>query len=444
MSNQSGFDFNGRKAGARLAFLALLFCLLPASLEARQPRLVEVLTYPPGARITDQYNNFLGTSGEKVAIEPSYYSSENLELHFVLEGYEPHKHQVGNPGLVERIPSSGIIPLVPKNVWVRARDYVRFRPWLPPLTLLTIVGIVVFGKRRRARDLRLQKLEKYGGAVATDSLVMQTLGGYRLVDILGQGGMATVYRGLPEDTLDESKPIAVKVLSRQLVESQEHIDRFRREANLCRSLSHPGLIKILDWGDDGERYFWLAMELVEGTTLRQRMVSQRLGDRQAREILEVIYAAVGHAHQLGITHRDLKPENIMLTPDGRPKVMDFGLAKADDSANLTATGVALGTPAYMAPEQLRTGSIGPACDQYALGLITYEFLTGCHPFANDETTDIFLAQLTLDPPPPSQVRRDLDPALDPVILRMLNKEPEQRFPNLEEAWSALEQVWKIA
>ncbi|MEW6284432.1 MAG: protein kinase, partial [Candidatus Eremiobacterota bacterium] len=285
---------------------------------------------------------------------------------------------------------------------------------------------------------RAQKLEQLVAATPSQaSFVGRTLGGYTLVDELGGGGMARVFRGVPADTLDDDQAVAIKVLHRDYAQDPELQMRFRREVRLCRELNHPHIVRLLDWGEqDGVTY--LVLELVRGKTLRDRLPPHPLTPEEAFDLLDPILDAVSYAHSMGIVHRDLKPENVMLTDSGTVKVMDFGLARRQQSqSNLTRTGATLGTPAYMAPEQARGGRLDPASDQYSLGVLAYEILTAQKPFQGEDPLQVILQHLGEEPPPPSQIRRDLPPGVERAVLRMLAKQPGDRFPDLAAARAAL-------
>lgn len=276
---------------------------------------------------------------------------------------------------------------------------------------------------------KLESLRK--AADPQDPLVRdQTqFGNHLVVQRIGSGGMASVYRALPSQTLDETAPIAIKVIHRNYAQDSEYQARFRREFELMQKLHHPGLVRVLEFGDlNGLLY--IAMELVEGETLRQFLERKGPLDlatfrRLAVPILEALQAA----HQAGVTHRDLKPENLMMTQDGI-KIMDFGLATCSGVARLTLSGDTVGTPRYMAPEQM-SGHGSEACfDQYSLGVVFYEMLAGVPPFQSENPMALILAHLSEPPPPLRDHRPDLAEAWEALILKMLSKDPQRRYPDL--------------
>ncbi|MBT9582303.1 protein kinase [bacterium] len=261
-------------------------------------------------------------------------------------------------------------------------------------------------------------------------------GNYVLTARLGVGGMATVYTALPAATLDEFGKVAIKVIQRAYAQDNEYKARFRREFQIMQRLQHPGLVRVLESGDlNGLLY--IAMEYVEGENLRELL--EREGSLELARFLELaipLLEAVEAAHQAGVTHRDLKPENLMITQGGI-KVMDFGLASASGASRVTQSGDTVGTPLYMAPEQVRGGTCQASSDQYSLGVIFFEMLTGVPPFQADHPMALILKHITDPPPKPRDICSDIPAAVEVAILKMLCKEPPQRYANLLEVKTAL-------
>src|SRR3954452_24146477 len=229
-------------------------------------------------------------------------------------------------------------------------------------------------------------------------------GRYRVLERLGSGGMATVY--LAEDQRLGRK-VAVKRLHSDSPDDAAR--RFEREAKVGASLSHPNLVTVSDTVADEEGVL-IVMEYVEGENLAQLMARERIPPEQAISIIPQVAGALDHAHQAGVVHRDVKPPNILISPDGKAKVVDLGIATASERTQITAAGTVLGTPSYMAPEQLEGGKITKAVDIYALGAVAFELLSGrkarqgrtpveiAHQIANDPSPDIREAW-SADPPP---------------------------------------------
>ncbi len=243
---------------------------------------------------------------------------------------------------------------------------------------------------------------------------------------LGRGGMGAVYLA------DDSKLgelVALKVISSIYAgDPGEATERFRREVQAARKVTHPNVIRIHDLGEDGPLMF-LSMEYVEGDTLWARV--KRVGPlavAQAREILGAACAGVAAAHAAGVIHRDLKPQNVLLGGGGRAvKVIDFGLAKSAFQDGSTATGLILGTPEYMAPEQIRGGTCDARTDVYALGATAYYTLCGRAPFVGDTPIAIGFAQVHEPPRPPRELRPEIPAALEAAVLKALAKTPSERF-----------------
>ncbi|MFN8606343.1 MAG: protein kinase [Vulcanimicrobiota bacterium] len=286
---------------------------------------------------------------------------------------------------------------------------------------------------------RLDEL-RHQADLSDEHVRLQTqFGRFVVVARLGEGGMATVYKALPVETLDEKDKVAIKVIHRQFAQDPDFQARLQREFEVLRSLSHPGIVRVLEWGElNGILY--LAMEFVAGTLLSQHLKNGPFSLSEFKQVSQQILEAVGYAHESGVIHRDLKPDNIMLTATGI-KIMDFGLATGSEFAHLTATGVALGTPAYIAPEQVTGAPLDSRADQYALGIVFFEMLAGQAPFQASDAMALLQLQLSAQPPEPDLYRSDIPPAWSTIILKMLEKSPEQRFPDLKAATAAWLSAW---
>src|SRR5215212_10301287 len=257
---------------------------------------------------------------------------------------------------------------------------------------------------------------------------------YRLDELLGQGGMGAVYRATH---LLIERPVAVKVLSQRLIADESARERFRREARAAGRLQHTNAVAVTDFGETRDGVVYLVMELLEGRPLREVLAGEApLDAARAVSLMMQISAAVEAAHEAGIIHRDLKPGNIFLVqrPDSPyiVKVLDFGIAKvaADDEGNLldtlTGTGVMIGTPRYMSPEQCDGAELTPASDVYSLGVILYEMLTGQTPFTGVSPLALALKHSSEEPRPPRELVAAIPPALEAVVLHALAKAAEAR------------------
>lgn len=247
---------------------------------------------------------------------------------------------------------------------------------------------------------------------------------YRLERPLASGGMAEVWVGTDEVL---ARRVAIKLLHRHLASDASFIERFRAEAVAAARLAHPSIVSIYDTFEDGGLQ-GIVMELVVGTTLRADL--DQHGPLRLDAVLAIgtqVADALGAAHQAGLVHRDVKPANILLSKDGRVLVTDFGIAKAAETGDLTATGAMIGTAKYLAPEQVEGGPIDGRADLYALGVVLYEALTGTPPFLAETDAATALARLHRDPRPPSELRADLPRGVEAVVLQCLARNPDHRF-----------------
>ncbi len=265
-------------------------------------------------------------------------------------------------------------------------------------------------------------------------LASATLGEYQVVGELGHGGMASVF--LAED-LALGRQVAIKVMTPGLEATAGMADRFLQEARTAAQLSHPNIIPIYAVRTTGELRFFV-MKYVPGRPLDRVLATGPLAVPVVLAILAQVGAALDHAHGRGVIHRDIKPANIMLDEDGQAIVADFGIAKVAQGTGLTQPGSAVGTPTYMSPEQCSGKSVTGASDQYALGCVAFEMLTGRAPFVHQEVMPVMLAHLSDPPPPLLPLRPDCPLSLAGTVERMLAKRPEARWPSVAEAITAAE------
>ncbi len=267
----------------------------------------------------------------------------------------------------------------------------------------------------------------------------RAFGDYELLEELGRGGMGVVYKARQRSL---QRIVALKMVLRGEFATPEDLTRFQAEARAAALLDHPHIVAVHDAGECEGRPFF-TMQLVEGRTLADVLADGPMKPRDAAGCLALVCRAVHHAHQHGILHRDLKPSNVLIDRDGRPHVTDFGLAKwtADGSAaGPTLSGGIVGTPAYMAPEQVsnRRGKPSPASDVYSLGVILYEMLTGRPPFRAPTPVDTLLLVLDQDPVRPRLLNPKVDPDLEIICLKCLQKAPALRYPSAAELAADLE------
>jgi tetratricopeptide (TPR) repeat protein/predicted Ser/Thr protein kinase len=260
-----------------------------------------------------------------------------------------------------------------------------------------------------------------------DDSALPRIPGYEVEAVLGRGGMGVVFRARQ---LSLNRLVALKISLADLYTSRRDRERFQREAEVVAKLHHPNIVQIYDVGEiDGRPYF--TMELMEGGSLAERTGAPHPTQKSAK-FVATLAEAVHAAHLCGIVHRDLKPSNILLTTDCTLKISDFGLARrVEGGAGLTQSGVPVGTPSYMAPEQARgqTNAVGPAVDVYALGAILYEVLTGRPPFQGATSAETIQQLLADEPVPPSQLNSKAPRDLETICLKCLQKEPGRRYPS---------------
>jgi serine/threonine protein kinase len=267
----------------------------------------------------------------------------------------------------------------------------------------------------------------------------RVVGGYELLAEVGRGGMGIVYKARQRD-LD--RIVAVKQLHSVHADAPEHVWRFIRESQLTGSLNHPNIVTVHDYFKEHDTSY-IAMEYMPNGSLRAWTGSLSLA--QLAGVLEGLLAGLAAVEPSGVVHRDLKPENVLVTNDGRVKIADFGIAKTIQSDGersfVTATGVMVGTPAYMAPEQALAETIGPWSDLYSIGVMTYEQLVGRVPFHESPTPTAMLLRHIHDPiPPVIDIRPDIDPRLSDWVARLLIKEPTGRTASAVQAWEELEEI----
>jgi serine/threonine-protein kinase len=260
------------------------------------------------------------------------------------------------------------------------------------------------------------------------SMEPRRLANFVLLEPIGHGGMAVVYRA-HQDRLERT--VAIKVLSENLAASPEFMERFRREARTAANLHHPNVITVHDFGEDERGVPYLVLEYIAGPTLADLM-DTGLDDARIPDLLDQIAAGLDYAHARGIIHRDVKPGNVLVTEDGRAVLTDFGLAWLLEGAHLTLTGGVIGTPEYMSPEQATGDPIDHRCDVYALGVVLYEMLVGERPFVADTPIGVLLKHLQDPAPSILQARPDLPPAVGPVLERALAKSPDERYASAGE------------
>ena len=259
-------------------------------------------------------------------------------------------------------------------------------------------------------------------------------GRYVLEERIAVGGMGSVMAATDERL---GRRVAVKLLKEELAHDPRFVERFRREARAVASLSHANIASVFDYGEhDGRRF--IVMELAPGHDLGTILREQgRMSPDRAVRIAAQICEALSHAHAAGIVHRDVKPANVIVDGNGRVKVTDFGIARAAGDARLTATGSVMGTAQYISPEQASGQEVGPATDQYSMGVVLYEMLTGEVPFSGDSPLAVAMRHSSDPIPPPSHKVPVVPPELDAVVARATEKDPSRRYPDARALGAAM-------
>ena len=431
--------------------------------------LIRYLSFPPDASLsfeevsgTGMKPQFQGQYAQlKVSDRYDLATGEFLTLNLLVrrDGYVPWRqsfplNNLAKPG--EEVVMLPFIDLDPatgwKNRWEQIKVWHRYRT--PTAVLIdALIGLAFlsipllllpnYRKHKRERELWEKKSLLESVITDTDPLLKKTMGGYFITARIGRGGMSKVYRGLPERTLELDDAVAVKVIDEDLAKSEEYRARFWREIEVCSSLNHPNIVKLIDWGEAGP-LLYMVQELIEGQTLKETFI-RPLSQARFLHVFLPIMRALKTAHDKGVVHRDLKPSNIMVTHTDVVKLMDFGLAKgAKPGHDLTRTGDAFGTPNYMSPEQISGGGIDPRSDIYSLGIMAFELLTGTLPFeAGEDPLSVMLAHLQQEPKSLDAFRKDLTPEIVTTVHQMMRKDPSDRFSDLQEVIQIFESAPRV-
>ncbi|MFN8453278.1 MAG: protein kinase [Anaerolineae bacterium] len=282
-------------------------------------------------------------------------------------------------------------------------------------------------------------------SVGKKELLGLSLGKYHVVDRLGQGGMADVYKAYQPGL---ARYVAVKVIHGHLVDNDEFIERFEGEAMAVASLRHPNIVQVFDFDREDELYY-MVMEFVDGPTLEAELKARKEQQEfyplsETVTLFKALADAIDYAHSRGVIHRDLKPANIMFTPRRRVVLTDFGIARVAHGPRYTTTNAVIGTPAYMSPEQAQGERVDSRSDIYSLGVILYELVTGRIPFEGDNPIAIVLKLVNESWPHPTAVNPTLPPPVEQVILKAMRKNPDERYQSAGEMAIALQQAVELS
>jgi len=264
----------------------------------------------------------------------------------------------------------------------------------------------------------------------------QKIGKYQLIERLGRGGMADVYKAL-QPNLD--RMVAIKVIHEHMSDSDEFVARFQREARVVAQLRHPHILQVIDFDSEGDSYY-MVMEYIQGQTLKDVIIENGpFNPEDALRVLEQMADALAFAHQSNMIHRDIKPANIMFTDDTHSDAVltDFGIARLLDSTELTSSGMMIGTPMYISPEAGQGNPVDGRSDLYSLGVVFYEMLTGDVPFNADTPLAIVIKHISAPLPPLSSLGIEVHPTVEQILLRLLMKDPEDRYDSAEDLREAV-------
>ena len=380
-----------------------------------------VETYPPGASMRDQFGNELGRSGNPTTLDWSR-AKGTLQLELSLQNHKTVVRSLSYREISQGVyPEDGALQLPPTSLLTRMSDFVRYKTstFLTSLLLgLSVFGAVVF------------KLKKSNESTSGP----RKLGRYSLLEQVGQGATAEVFKATSAED-PGALPVAVKLMKDSETLDGQGKERFQQEIKVSLSLNHPNLVKVYDWGESEDGRLYLATEFLDGVTLRQLMSKQLVEVPKVCDILQAVGSALKYLHEQGLVHRDIKPDNIFLTRKSEIKLMDLGITKGDDSAPLTRAGTAMGTPHYMSPEQAK-GVAVPASDQYSVGVMTFELLTGTRPYKGLDGLEILQKHIH-DPTPAVSQFNNLGPLVDDAVRQAMAKNSESRFPDISTCVDAL-------
>lgn len=375
--------------------------------------------------------NYLGTTTAapiRLDRKPYYRASKGdfsqVKLLFEKDNYESELLTLSAKELVAA-KDLGLLQLEPTpgmaSLWARrSRHIVAFGSGLLGIGLLTFLYL---SRRTSSAPNTSSSLEQ-----------ANRLGSYTLLESIGRGGTAEVYRATTPDGLE----VALKLMIDSALEPEAK-ERFKREIQTSLKLEHPNLARTFDWGETEDGRFYLVSELLEGQTLSDRLKSVQVGaarDALISDALLGVAEALDYLHSQEVVHRDVKPGNIFLTSSGEAKLIDLGLVRGGELQALTRTGVAVGTPYYMSPEQ-SAGKYTKHSDQYALGVIAYEILTGTRPYRGKDPMEVFHQHLSAPVPSVGDRRPELGLHTASVVSKMMAKKPEQRFQSVLEALQSL-------
>ena len=398
---------------------------------------IQLKTEPTGADVylmtssSQGEGKFLGTSDQELPIERSFLAGRgSLDLKIRKDGFHEVIYNMKTLAIVDgaKLPVGEPVRLPSKG------GVVSFKVVGSGL-LLSVVMALGFRRFRASAGNSSSNSPQEGSLVSMDPMVGLTICGYKIQKLVAKGGMGSLYIADSADTKGLQAAVKVVDLHGRDADMRE---RFFRELAVASKLHHPSVVRTWDYAMLEDRFLAIVMEWLPGAPLSEKMKGNVLHPKDCLQLLTPVFEGLDFLHGQGIAHRDIKPDNIFVLPNDECKIIDFGLAKDSKQDSLTQTGMLLGTPRYMAPETVKGGDgVFGAADQYALGLIIYEMVTGRAPFSADEGMQLLLQHMEKDPTLACKVNAKVPEGFADVIGRMIHRDPSQRFPTMSEALGAL-------
>jgi hypothetical protein len=396
----------------------------------------------------------IGASGKPLSLDlAQFLPDQEAELIFRLKGFhserirlKPHMFRPFSPEKICAWPATGSSPLTLRpasfttacGLWLA-----RNSATLVALFVILLSGGIFMGLKGAAMRRERMKWKDWEALKAdidqADPMFNRALGGYVMLEKIGEGGMAVVYAAVPGAGRRKEDMVAIKILKVKKEEEGEFFRRFRREVNVLRDLSHPNILRVIDYGEE-EGLLYIVTEFIKGKTIERIIPPGGLDLEAFEKIFSTLCEAFAYAHGRGVVHRDVKGENIMVTEGGRIVIMDFGMAKGHQYSAITVEGQILGTPHYMAPEQVQKRELDSRTDQYSLGVLAFRMLTGRLPFIDESPFKVIYMHLQDAPPLPREFRPEIPESLQAMVLKMMEKEPENRFAHPGEIIEALKKA----
>lgn len=414
---------------------AILMLLLVGSALAT-PVVIKLKTVPSGAEVylltssSKEKGLYLGTSDAPIPIEQRFLDGRaSLDLRIEKKGFHGVTHNLKTLAITEGavLPGDGPVRL--------PRDGVNLGGFVAVACVAMVLSVALMRRKSEQEGLPLEEADSRGNKLSLDPLVGIDVCGYVLEKAFDKGGMGTIY--LAHQLEDPAVQAAVKIIDLTGHHESAH-KRFQRELAVASKLHHPAIVQTWDYCTLEERYLAIVMEYLDGCPLSKFLRPGHRSPAQVLKLLEPVFGALGYLHEKGIVHRDIKPQNIFVLQDERTKLIDFGLAREDAQEALTRTGMLVGTPRYMAPEQIsRRNPVSPASDQYAMGLILFEYITGRPPYDVDDARKILMDHLCQDPSLAHEVNNEVPERFALALARMYHRDPGRRYESMEAALLAL-------